>query len=705
MTMAISRSIALFTVAGIAMTLRAQAEDAPDAATKVVDGVDITKWVCKFCTFEEGFSFDPELGVGYVSDDSAKFGEYTGLDQQGTYLVANGDARYRHTDGVWLDLSAVDLGLDSRYFGVEGGKQGQYELHFNYKELPHFISDTARTPFLGAGSQLLTLPAGWIPGATTDTMNALDASLRDVNFETKRKLLDLGGTLESVQHWAFAINVRHEDKSGMRGTGGSFVFNDARLPMPVDYTTDQFDASAAYTAARFQARIAYYGSIFKNDDHALVWSNPYIPLGLGGTQGQLGLAPDSQFHQLVISAGYRASDMMQLTAQLAAGRMTQDDSFLSYTINPALATQPLPRNSLDGLVDTLSWNFKLNATPADKVRLNLTASYDDRNNHTPQSVYDWVTTDSGLAAPRTNLPYSFNHGLLSADVSWAFDPMLHLYGGCSLDEIRRDLQEVGRTQEGSCWGKGVLDLRGNADVSLRYTHAERTVSDYLPNPDGTPPQNALMRLYNMADRDRDELLLRIDVMKFAKFTFGFDGDVTWDKYYNTAIGLLDGRSWSAAADCAWTLSEKFSANCYFSHGQIVSSQANAEMLAPSPLWFGDSTDTTDSAGAGLKYTAGEKFDFGVDYTYSRSKGEILMQGATAGFPDLKSELNSAKLYVNFTPKKKLSLRLTYWYESYRSNDWALDNVAPNTISNVLAFGEQSPNYDINVISLAARYQF
>jgi hypothetical protein len=58
----------------------------------------------------------------------------------------------------------------------------------------------------------------------------------------------------------------------------------------------------AYDAERFQARVAYYGSIFKNDDAALVWANPYLPLGTGATTGQLALAPSNEFHQLASGA-------------------------------------------------------------------------------------------------------------------------------------------------------------------------------------------------------------------------------------------------------------------------------------------------------------------------------------------------------------------------------------------------------------------
>ena len=153
------------------------------------------------------------------------------------------------------------------------------------------------------------------------------------------------------------------------------------------------------------------------------------------------------------------------------------------------------------------------------------------------------------------------------------------------------------------------------------------------------------------------------------------------------------------------MAEKISANCYLSHEEIRSHQANAELLGSSPPWFGSNHDAVDSLGAGFKYGASETFDLGFDYTYSRSTGEVAIRSATVGFPDLTTQLNSARLYVNYSPKKKLALRLSYWYEGYRSDDWALDGVLPATINNVLSLGQQSPDYDVNVIMLSGRYEF
>jgi MtrB/PioB family decaheme-associated outer membrane protein len=694
----VQRSIPLLLTAVIlSMSMRAEAQDAP--------AVDTSRWTCKYCPFEEGYSLTPGLGAGYVSDDSAKFGEYTGLNEEGAYVVADAQGRYRTKDGLWLDLSAIDLGLDSRYVGIEGGKQGKYRMSFSYKQLPHNISDTAVSPFIGFGTDSLTLPSNWVPAGTTGTMTALDGSLRGVDLETERRLFDLGGSLTPVKHWAFAVNFRHEEKTGTRGTGGSFIFNDSLLPMPVDYKTDQVDISAAYSVPRFHARLAYYGSIFKNDDDALTWANPYVPLGSGGAAGQLALAPDNEFHQLVLSAGYDINQSAQITADIAVGRMTQDETFLPYTINSTLTTQPLPRSSLDGSVDTLSGNVKITSDLTDRLRINAAYTYDDRNNQTSQAVYDWITTDVTAASPRTNLPYSFTHSVAKVDGAYALAQEIRIDAGCAFDEYQRDLQEVDRTHEGSCWGQATIHANEGADIMLMWTHAKRTVSDYIANPEDTPPQNPLMRKYNMADRDRDIARLRVDVALGERTSIGLDASGTWDTYYKSVIGLLDGRSWAAAADAAFAFSDSTSATCYLSHEQIRSSQANAELLAPAPLWNANNEDTIETAGVGLKHQASDKLDLGVDYTYSRSTGEITIEGAPVGFPDLNTRLNSAKLYVSFRMKEKLSLRLTYWYEDYRTEDWALDGVTPSTISNVLAFGQGNPSYHINVITLSGRYEF
>ena len=106
--------------------------------------VDTSQWKCESCPFETGASGSVDVGVGAVSDASAKFGDYTGLDQQRRPSPSPAARlRYRGDDGLYGSLTASDLGLDSRSLAAEAGREGRYALRLGYAELPRHFSDTA----------------------------------------------------------------------------------------------------------------------------------------------------------------------------------------------------------------------------------------------------------------------------------------------------------------------------------------------------------------------------------------------------------------------------------------------------------------------------------------------------------------------------------------------------------------------------------
>ena len=47
--------------------------------------VDTSQWKCTACPYPKGTTGTVDGGVGYVSDSSNKFGDYTGLDQKGAF--------------------------------------------------------------------------------------------------------------------------------------------------------------------------------------------------------------------------------------------------------------------------------------------------------------------------------------------------------------------------------------------------------------------------------------------------------------------------------------------------------------------------------------------------------------------------------------------------------------------------------------------
>ena len=78
----------------------------------------------------------------------------------------------------------------------------------------------------------------------------------------------------------------------------------------------------------------------------------------------------------------------------------------------------------------------------DKLRLNAAYTYSDRDNKTPQSTYNWVTTDYQATAPRTNLPYSFTQSdfELKGDYRVTKDTKLGI--GFESDTRERTFQEA-----------------------------------------------------------------------------------------------------------------------------------------------------------------------------------------------------------------------------------------------------------------------
>ena len=691
----------------VSMALAAQAgaafaQQSPDGTALPVD---TSKWECKLCPYPKG-SGDVEFGAVNVDSDSFQFGRYTGL-KKGTYLGLDADA-HSVKGASYFDLQASDLGLPYRSIDYEQGLSSVAKLNIRYAELPFLSSDSARTPFSGVGGNALHLPPTWVPGTTTQTMPGLNSSLQDVDIESGRKQFNLGLAAFPTREWQIGMNAQHETREGTKRIGGAFFLNATQLIAPVDYTTDQLEAYASYAAPRWQARFAYQGSKFTDGNTALRWDNPFAETFPGATLGQLGLPPSNQFHQLSASGGYDLSASTRATAMLALGRLGQDEAFLPATVNPTIAPVALPRSSLDGRVDTTRAELKLVSALSAQWRLDVAYSYDDRNNKTPQSTFNWVTTDLQLSpTPRTNLPYSFTRNLFKVSADYRITPRDKATLGIDRDAQDRTFQEVSKTTENTAWAKYALQ-RSQFDVSLNYAHSRRDGTAYTPVPQISPPENPLLRKYNMADRDRDLVGVRAAATPWETVTVGLDYSQAKDNYNNSQVGLTYGREYTVGVDLSAQLTEATSLHLYYSRQSIKSNQAGAQSFSNPPDWTADNTDTVQTAGIGLKHALiPETMDIGADLTSSRSVGDIRVSTALnePGFPSIKSDLDSFKLWATYKWKTNLMIRASLWQERYSSENWAIDGVGPSTIPNVLTLGEASPQYKVNVASVSLRYRF
>jgi MtrB/PioB family decaheme-associated outer membrane protein len=674
--------------------------------TELPAGVDVSHWNCSYCAFEQGYSGEIEAGVGYVSDDSFKFGEYNGLYDKGGFLIGNAALRYRNKDASYLDLQARDLGLDSRSIDIQAGQQGKYDVFLNYHEISHYLFNTAKTPYRGNGSDVLQLPPGWLTAGSTAGMTGLANSLQGVELKTQRRQLSIGASYLPISHWETSVKFHHEVRDGQLATAGSFLFNSAQLVQPIDYVTNDAEVAVSYTAKVWQFRLAYYASFFDNHDSSLTWQNAYNPIVAGADKGQLALPPSNQFHQVLFSSSYHFSKRTNISGDFAVGRMEQDEQLLAATVNPGLVVA-LPEASANARVDTLTANLRINSRVNNKLRLTAAYRYNDRDNKTPSYLFNWVTTDAFATIARRNLPYSFTDKNLNLGGDYRFGKRYRLSVGYKNADKLRTHQEVDRTTEDTVWGKISVRMPKDIDVAFKGSHGERHASGFHLVSDTVPAQNPLLRKYNMSDRIRNSGSLQASFTFTEKLSVDVNIDYSHDNYSKSALGLTESHDVSYNADAWLLLTNKTNLHAFAGRERIKSDQVGSQSFSI-PDWFAKNDDTVDNLGFGVKHQLMlDKLALGADYMLLRSLGKICINTGSAGadFPDLKSNLSTLKLYADYRLQENMTLHAAYWYEHYHSTDWMVDNVDPATVSNVLGLGLDSPDYDVHTLMMTVRYRF
>lgn len=676
---------------------------------------DFEEWPCRFCPFpEKGVEGSVDGAALNVSEDSARFGDYTGLDEKGTYVNAGADVMYRAGGGYAVGLEARNLGLDSRELGLEVGRQGSWTVDLNWDELPRRLDDSVRTPYDGLGSSRLTLPASWIRGNFTSDFAALDGTLRDFDLGWDRETFGLGIEFIQSKQLRYEIDWTQQTKQGRGLTWGSFLGTAEDLVKPLDYQTDQVDAALVYSGDTWNVRVGYFASFFSNKDTALTWDNPFN----GPDLGRSALAPDNSFQQAQIAGSYRFTTWdTTLNASYAQGRMEQSDALLPYTINPAIAAQPLPTASFDGEADTTAINLRLTARPTERLRLSTEYRYNERDNTSRQ--YEWaiIQADSFPSVPFVNPTYSFENRDLSLQGDYSFSRQFQAAAGWRQKVRERDFQNVDRTDEDSVWGRIRFRPFSEMTLSLRAENASRDASEYLQLPSIGPgaDQNPLLRKYYLADRERDLVQVQADLATGARGSVSLRYERAQDDYEDSPVGLVATDYDQFSADASLQLWSSLVATVFYSRENYDSDTIGAGSFAvPNtalPNWSGRTRDRHDVEGLALTWPGLRegKLDLRADLTRADTTGDITIASplASAGspFPTLKSKLTGIELMADYHLNPRWSLNLGYRWEQFSADDWSKDGVNEATIGNVLTFGAETLDYNVNVFLLGFRYNF
>lgn len=683
--------------------------------------VDTSDWKCEECPFEEGkLEADVEAGAENVDGTQAKFGDFTGLDEDDVYPVLAGSAGELYESGTYWTVTGRDLGLDARSLSLEGGRAGRAELGLEFAQLPHTIFDTTSTPFVDAGVASLALPAGFVRAGTTAQMTTLPGALHPLDVGYDRDTLGVSAEVWLGPRWSTSIEYQRQERDGSTRNSSSFGFSALEYLQPVEDSTDGVELALVYAGERLTGRLAYEASFYSNENLALTWDNPY----LGSVTGRRQLAPDNSAQHLDASLLYRAGERTTLSATAVVGRLEQDDDFVPYATDPALAPTPLPRVSLDGEVDTTQLGLVLatDAAPLwstlEGLRLRADVRYDERDNSTPQDAYDYVVTDTFPTAPATNLPYGFEHLRYGLSGTWNLrhllsflppDQRLQISGGWRHDDIERTFQDAPETSEDSGWGRLQYQPWRWLDVAVKLAAAKREADDYSATTLLAAPQNPLMRKFYLADRERDFADAEINLLPSETLSFTLTGRYMEDDYFKSQIGLQSSRTAGATFAGSWTFGESAaSLSAHYGWDETDAHQQGSGAFAAAD-WNAVTQDTLRSGGIALhlpRVTA--QLALGLEVFFANTDGDITTASSTSpggALPQLRSRMNGGELTGEYRLSPALTVRAALRYEHFDADDWQLDGVEPATVATLLSLGADAYDYDVELIELAFTYRF
>lgn len=529
------------------------------------------------------------------SESIAKFDEY-GTIRPGPYLQQL-DFAARTKDGVyWSELRINDYGTDSfRYVGTDNYravfdmmKAGEHYFTAEWDQLPHLYSTSAQSIWTGVGSnQLSTNVALGSNPTEAQVAAALNANLRTIDIGIDRNIGRAFYRWTPDPNWDFQASYSNDHRTGTQVAGvisGSFpAMQIVQVPRPIDDTTHNAKVSGQYYGdtpwgGRFNIQTTGGVSVFDNEFDSYTLQNPFgIGTSLYPRFARVSLLPSNQAYTAGMTTGVDLPYRTRYMGTFSYSSMRQDEPFIPFTSNDAIATSPLPGTSANARIDTVLVNNVLNTRFTDDVSATFRYRYYDNDNKTPELLFpNYVVEESsttGIAAgpERRNLAYGYTKQNASETVKWRVAPTINLGAAAAWERYDRDRRAVAVTNEFS--GKVFADWRAfdGGMFKMSYEHARRRFEGtydfrpiaaytYYATPTAENVTNFLMRKFDLADRDRHKTMAVFEfdtpvpgLVLSPNAGMRFDDYLT-DPYGAGELGLLKDYTWNAGLEVAYAVS-------------------------------------------------------------------------------------------------------------------------------------------------------
>ena len=441
-----------------------------------------------------------DIGDVNVSNSSAKFGEYNGLNKSGTYPIVNFGVRGGDSYGLgegtkrWA-ITGTDLGTTSRELGVRMGNQGTWSLGINYDELRHNISDTYQTPQQGnMGGNNFIIPQGFgivdtkNPSSITNPATAgikapygaqaltptqqLYFHTVDVHSDRKNTTLTMGRQFD--QQWNMKIEINHLEQSGAKlissssdfqnksvgQTLGATIGNPTKEAMqmlmnPTSYKTDSLNLALNWIGDAGHFTGSYNISQFVDKYAGVGFSVPMTAQSVNSTASAPLTSASFPANGTLLGAPFAVDTLstapdnyfqqLNLNGGYNISQATKLVGGVSYgrnTQNAGYINQDqmqaggLPQSSLDGLVVTKHVDLKLTNQATRDLTLTAGYKFNDRDNQTASNTYKFFDL-GGATETSINTPLSNKKTQLELAGDYRIDQRQKVHLGYEYEQIHR----------------------------------------------------------------------------------------------------------------------------------------------------------------------------------------------------------------------------------------------------------------------------
>jgi MtrB/PioB family decaheme-associated outer membrane protein len=639
-----------------------------------------------------GFLNNPQAnGAVYLGQQSlAKYYEYSTI-MPGVF--GNAHVAAGTNDGLYqIDFGAKNAGYSDEYYYLDMSKAGEHYLNLGWDQTPHIYSTSAQTPYLGVGTNQLTLPAGLPVFKTTNSASIIGPYLYPIDLGIERDTASAAYRWTPTEAWDFRADYSHLRRTGTQidgvaGLGGVNGFpgnaGGVQVPKPVSDTTQNYGVNGEYVGTSFWEqkyvfKVGYKGSQYNDDYSSYTVQSPYCtgntcntdtnqnPPNIVGTLSpfaRLSLPPSNQANAANATLAADLPWKSRYAGTVSYTAMTQDAPFIPMTNNPTApaALNVLPATSLNGEINTLLSNNVVTSQISPEINTKLNYRYYDFKNNSPQILFSprWTSLDQNVASELAvqSLAMAYIKQNAGTEVNWrpSHDWSLGAaYGWERYDWTQAD-SDVTNENSAKAW----ITWKPTSWLTLRSSgsFSERRFDNYnyvlfagsISYPGSTPATNVFyysssyrQLLFDNRDRWKANFFLDMVALPGVTVTPTFkyqDDNYGLDRL--TEYGMVDSRSWNAGVDVAYVVSPDLS----FTFGYLwetyyqllygTTSTSNTAVPTTPGVVLTTTNDRTNvnTFMAAARYVAiPDKLDMDLRYTASRGIDHQLLNLSNGALP-------------------------------------------------------------------------